>query len=375
MEEDSDDMLVDDESASYASDADDDGDDYDDFAPQSHVEPPKAYRCVDQAGLRSMQEAAVKRVADTLCSPVGDVAVLLRAFKWDAERVIGSYFENPEGVLEKAGVCDASKQLVINGTAPEPFRCPICLDPATDFCALGCGHRACTPCYREYITHKIDDEGGAAIHARCPSVKCGVKLTEGLVNALVPEAHKARFALYLEQSYVEDNPRFEWCPSPQCSNAIYMAQLPDQQPFCGAQCVACDCGESFCFACRRDDHSPATCDQLRQWLVKCKDDSETYNWLQANTRSCPVCKTAIEKSGGCNHMTCKKCQHEWCWVCSGPWKEHSGTPRGGVRARLPSPRAPRARTARSLGSLSPRASRPARPLRIRAAPARWLPCA
>lgn len=23
-----------------------------------------------------------------------------------------------------------------------------------------------------------------------------------------------------------------------------------------------------------------------------------------------------------SHMTCKKCRHEFCWVCMGPWSEH-----------------------------------------------------
>lgn len=322
MADESEDMVLDDSGADM-SEAEEE-DDYSEFEQPALVPAPRAFRCVHAADLRAMQASAIKRVAETLCSAPADVAVLLRAYKWDAERVIGAYFENPEGVLEKAGVCDASKRAEADGTAVQPFQCPICLESATSYSALGCGHRACTPCYREYISHKIEDEGSAAVLARCPSFKCRVQLTAELVDALLPDAQRARFAAFLEQSYVDNNPRLEWCPAPQCTSAIYMAQAPDPAPVLGAQGVVCECGEAFCFACRRDDHSPATCEQLRLWLIKCKDDSETYNWLQANTRSCPICKTAIEKNGGCNHMTCKKCAHEWCWVCSGPWKDHSG---------------------------------------------------
>jgi len=58
------------------------------------------------------------------------------------------------------------------------------------------------------------------------------------------------------------------------------------------------------------------------WLKKCADDSETANWICANTKECPKCQATIEKNGGCNHMTCRKCKHEFCWVCLGPWVDH-----------------------------------------------------
>jgi len=27
----------------------------------------------------------------------------------------------------------------------------------------------------------------------------------------------------------------------------------------------------------------------------------------------------VEKDAGCFHMTCRSCDHEWCWECSGDW--------------------------------------------------------
>ena len=38
-------------------------------------------------------------------------------------------------------------------------------------------------------------------------------------------------------------------------------------------------------------------------------------WMAANTKKCPRCSTAIEKDEGCNHMSCRKCRHEFCWIC------------------------------------------------------------
>ena len=33
------------------------------------------------------------------------------------------------------------------------------------------------------------------------------------------------------------------------------------------------------------------------------------------SRPCPRCKTAIEKSDGCNKMTCFNCKAYFCYIC------------------------------------------------------------
>jgi ariadne-1 len=86
--------------------------------------------------------------------------------------------------------------------------------------------------------------------------------------------------------------------------------------------VECRCKNAFCFGCTLDDHLPTPCPLVRKWLKKCEDDSETANWISANTKECPKCHSTIEKNGGCNHMTCRKCKHEFCWMCMGVWSEH-----------------------------------------------------
>ena len=75
------------------------------------------------------------------------------------------------------------------------------------------------------------------------------------------------------------------------------------------------------FTCGENWHEPVKCALLRTWKKKCDDDSETSNWIAANTKECPKCKVVIEKDGGCNHMVCKNqnCKADFCWVCLGPW--------------------------------------------------------
>lgn len=76
------------------------------------------------------------------------------------------------------------------------------------------------------------------------------------------------------------------------------------------------------FRCGCDYHAPTDCQIIKKWLTKCADDSETANYISAHTKDCPKCHICIEKNGGCNHMQCYNCKHDFCWMCLGDWKSH-----------------------------------------------------
>lgn len=40
----------------------------------------------------------------------------------------------------------------------------------------------------------------------------------------------------------------------------------------------------FSFGCGTDYHAPTSCDTIKRWLTKCVDDSETANYISANTK-------------------------------------------------------------------------------------------
>ena len=83
------------------------------------------------------------------------------------------------------------------------------------------------------------------------------------------------------------------------SKMIFLSQHVDAKP------VKCRCSHSFCFNCSENWHDPVRCHLIKKWIKKCDDDSETSNWISANTKECPKCGATIEKDGGCNHMICK----------------------------------------------------------------------
>ncbi len=58
------------------------------------------------------------------------------------------------------------------------------------------------------------------------------------------------------------------------------------------------------------------------------NEYEALTWCILFTDLClqcpnsPKCSVPIEKNGGCNHMQCYNCKHEFCWMCLGDWESH-----------------------------------------------------
>jgi ariadne-1 len=66
--------------------------------------------------------------------------------------------------------------------------------------------------------------------------------------------------------------------------------------------------------------------------MKNSAESESMNWILANSKPCPKCKRPIEKNQGCMHITCTPpCKFEFCWLCLGAWSDH-GERTGGFYA-------------------------------------------
>lgn len=160
---------------------------------------------------------------------------------------------------------------------------------------------------------KITD--GEVYRLSCPAVGCRRNVPDEVVKKLVEKPVYEKYLRFVTKSFVEDNSLITWCPYPRCANAITTDMVR-------GHIVQCSCSYRFCFSCHHEAHSPASCDQIIQWAKKCSSDSETGLWLGVNTKACPNCNVYVEKNGGCNHMNCRQCSHEWCWMCMKTWKGH-----------------------------------------------------
>ncbi|KAI9017365.1 hypothetical protein BC832DRAFT_569937 [Gaertneriomyces semiglobifer] len=271
--------------------------------------------------IQAFQKREIAHVAGIIGCLPQDAATMLRAYKWNKERLVERYMEDPQKEAANAGVVlDAKMQpkpLVVPG-----FECPICYmdDDDMETLALQCGHRFCRSCYENYLNEKVTEQGESR-RIQCMEQGCGVIVDERTVETLVAPRILEKYNKLLLRTYVDDSPHLKWCPAPDCEHAVE-CHVPSSALNEVVPTVHCQCGHAFCFGCSLPDHQPSICFLVRLWLKKCADDSETSNWISANTKECTKCMSTIEKNGGCNHMTCKRCKYEFCWVCLGPWTDH-----------------------------------------------------
>lgn len=145
------------------------------------------------ADIQSSQDKQIDEVSAILGQPSEATAILLRHLRWNKERLIEAYMDGSEEILEDAGLgphaSQAPKTKVIKG-----FLCGICCEgePEMETYALKCGHRYCVGCYRQYLAHKIKNEGEAA-RIECPTNGCNRIVDSKSLDMLVSAELKARY--------------------------------------------------------------------------------------------------------------------------------------------------------------------------------------
>jgi ariadne-1 len=255
----------------------------------------------------------------------------------------GSKSSSPKSPSTSNNVTHLATSKPVKPSKPQPFVCPICFDDTPDLptLSLDCEHLFCVGCWSGYLTSKIGDEGEHCI--RCMAEGCAVVAPDNFIRSvLIPESGApasvldiaqqevnqvtwARFQELLVRHFVASNPNLKYCPYPSCTNTVSCpsaaskASLASVVPTvsCGARGVGSESQSleqsqtstsfgiagkehKFCFGCPiESDHRPIVCGAARMWLKKCRDDSETANWIKSNTKECSMCMSTIEKNGGC----------------------------------------------------------------------------
>ncbi|CAF1342345.1 unnamed protein product [Rotaria sordida] len=168
----------------------------------------------------------------------------------------------------------------------------------------------CDTCIYRHIQQSFQEM--CTDDVRCPELECNSKYTyDTIQHILISNKDKNLFERYdrfINLHLLEQMDEFIWCSNSKCQ----MGQLNDGGEF--NNIVTCiRCYKKTCFKHKTKWHTGLTCEE---YDLQINDDLRaSLKWLNQNTKTCPNCPYQIEKNDGCDHMTCIKCQYEFCWSC------------------------------------------------------------
>ncbi|GLT43042.1 hypothetical protein SLA2020_170160 [Shorea laevis] len=272
-------------------------------------------KVITKESLLAAQKEDLRRVMELLSLKEYHARTLLIHYRWDVVRLFAVFVERGKASLfSEAGVSIVEYQDINSLLSSScTITCEICIEEVSGDKAtrMDCGHCYCNDCWTEHFIVKINE--GQSKRIKCMAHECHAICDEAVVRNLVskrcPDLAE-KFDRILFESYIEDNKMVKWCPStPHCGNAIRV----EDDEFCE---IECSCGLQFCFSCLSEVHSPCSCLMWEHWTKKCRDESETVNWITVHTKPCPKCHKPVEKNGGCNLVSCI-CGQAFCWLCGG----------------------------------------------------------
>ncbi|GMH65429.1 hypothetical protein TL16_g04196 [Triparma laevis f. inornata] len=232
-------------------------------------------RLVPSSSLKSEMQTILSEIIEMLSIPEEAAGALMRSFKWNKEKLIASYFDDPERTLEKAGVLKRVRAIEDRmesapNTPRTPKRssprattrstskicppaeeskgegafltCKICCDDELtlpEMFSMPCSHNFCTDCWRGFLSNKIS-EGPACVYSLCPEAGCTEIVSGEEVKSMCPDK-MSEWEKYELRSFVDLNKNTRWCPGTDCT-MVAITKTGSGEVYCG-------CGTGFCVKC------------------------------------------------------------------------------------------------------------------------------
>ncbi|CAD8052407.1 unnamed protein product [Paramecium primaurelia] len=185
-------------------------------------------------------------------------------------------------------------QINQNSQIKQTNQCSICLENVIQnkHILIACQHIYHKQCLENLINASVE------FPIRCPNLECRQEILrddlENIVsNQIMDKLEKIAFNQYLLQ-----NSNIFQCPTENCKG-VYEIEGPIQ--------VCMICQNLFCTRCKKQFHEGV-----------CGEQSFINVALEKNYKQCSKCHRWIDKTFGCNHMTCP-CGFQFCYSCGDQW--------------------------------------------------------
>ncbi|KZS89203.1 hypothetical protein SISNIDRAFT_391688, partial [Sistotremastrum niveocremeum HHB9708] len=195
------------------------------------------------------------------------------------------------------------------------FECSVCMDthPEDDLAVVeGCGHKFCRFGTKDYVISKI---GEGRYPIQCPVCQSSntPDATPGFLNRTLIEQlglTEEQYNQWIKLELAEHSVSID-CRRCNRSSTVDRADYTDEKYL---RCPHDDCDNFWCKECQQS----VTVDPMGEVVHSCDGTAELAGLMeQQGWKACPGCRTPIERTYGCNHMTCPTpgCNTHFCYVC------------------------------------------------------------
>ncbi|GIZ41819.1 hypothetical protein CKM354_000511000 [Cercospora kikuchii] len=266
----------------------------------------------DGAGKTSTTRPCAHKFGDASHSGIADITDLHAEFSG----IIFDSDTDDEDEDESSKICQSCEESKFD------FRFPDAPDNSS------CAHvvESCWSCWEQWIETQLASQTPDKISC----IQCRTTLTAEDIRAYATPVDYQRYLDLCLRTALSADPSFHFCKDNSCESG----QFHDTgEIFC---CTACS--HKHCVECQSEWHEGKTCEsyqaekrhneekakleeeELRARRVWEDEASEDTN--ARTTKACPgsECGKRIEKNDGCEHMICRQCDHEFCWLCLADYK-------------------------------------------------------
>ncbi|KAI1466413.1 RWD-domain-containing protein [Daldinia caldariorum] len=264
----------------------------------------------------------------------------------------------------------------------ETFECGICLDPKKGSVChkmLDCGHVFCVQCLQDFYNNAIKEGDIASI--QCLEPNCAKEREDAVKGSAKKKKAKTsinpsellqisleremvmRYAMLKHKNELESDKNTVYCPRSWCQGAarskkhkkpegLEFVEASDEESDAESDAkddaktkdsdqdvlaICEDCGFAFCARCGQSWHGPFKyCVPKERKDEITEEEQASLEYLKMHTTPCPTCAAPCQKTHGCNHMRCFRCQTHFCYLCSAwldpsnPYRHFNVQPSGKV---------------------------------------------
>lgn len=226
---------------------------------------------------------------------------------------------------------------------------------------VDCGHVFCTECLQDFYNNAIKE--GDLVSVRCLDPNCAKERAEKTTKKSrktktqlspsellqIPLEHDVvtRFVKLKHKAQLESDKNTVYCPRAWCGGAARSKKyrkpkgLEDddnsgdesdvgdtngtdtkgnyKEFISGADLLSIceDCTYAFCSRCLQGWHGEfKVCTPKREKGELSEEERASLEYIELHTTPCPTCAAPVQKTHGCNHMICYRCQSHFCYLCS-----------------------------------------------------------